>query len=355
MNQSSAQKHSLQLQIGDFAVPWLLLLVFHRNGTLSPPRYSRSSISMGIFQRHILHLILFFILCCSSSLYAANLQFIPNTLITLPEESIVKIQWILAPHEKDRPPDVSDEHIQFAVDADNNPLITYKGKILFSPLKNYVVQLKQPIRQMICFQNGALIFTDGDSLLHIDDQRTEKTDIPRVSLKPITTLPLPNAKIFQGDGNSLYAVAYNVKTRKHDIFLFNHRKVKFDRLFSSSKPIQAITGTGTHVFVAIDNRIEEYLKGKRHIFYEHPRETLLELYFSDETGVFYKTKNGVGFVKNGKSLEFLQSNNPKVFLKGANMFVFFSNAMAVLELTNLDDLKNYSFSVLKVVDINKTF
>ncbi len=301
------------------------------------------------------NLIIIFILLFSTFVYAEKLHFIPRTVIVLPETSLVKIKWILVPGDKDRPPDVSSENIQFVVDYKNNPLIAYSGKLLFNPLSGYIVKLNQPFKEMICLDNGVLIFSDGRAVYYIDNEKLQKTDIPQASLKQIATLPFNDGRIFKGSGNSLYAVARNSKTGKYEIFLFNPLRKNFNRILVSNKPVNALTGTGSHLFLATGRQIEEFLNDKRRLFYEHPREDILELFYSNEAGVFYKTSHGIGFVKDGNSLEFLQSDNPEVFLKGASMFVFFSNAMAVLEFVNLDDLKNYSFKVLKIVDINKTF
>jgi len=45
----------------------------------------------------------------------------------------------------------------------------------------------------------------------------------------------------------------------------------------------------------------------------------------------------------------------KFFFKGSSIYVLFLKAIAILELENIDDLKNYNFKIEKVIDINRTF
>jgi len=74
----------------------------------------------------------------STFVYAEKLHFIPRTVIVLPETSLVKIKWILVPGDKDRPPDVSSENIQFVVD--------YKNNLLFSPYSQVSI-----LKGLFCF------------------------------------------------------------------------------------------------------------------------------------------------------------------------------------------------------------
>jgi len=101
---------------------------------------------------------------------------------------------------------------------------------------------------MICLDNGVLIFSDGRAVYYIDNEKLQKTDIPQASLKQIATLPFNDGRIFKGSGNSLYAVARNSKTGKYEIFLFNPDRKNFNRILVSNKPVNALTGTGSHLF-----------------------------------------------------------------------------------------------------------
>ncbi|HHW19798.1 hypothetical protein [Thermodesulfovibrio thiophilus] len=84
------------------------------------------------------NLIIIFILLFSTFVYAEKLHFIPGTVIVLPETSLVKIKWILVPGDKDRPPDVSSENIQFVVD--------YKNNLLFSPYSQVFIHISESWR-----------------------------------------------------------------------------------------------------------------------------------------------------------------------------------------------------------------
>lgn len=109
------------------------------------------------------------------------------------------------------------------------------------------------------------------------------------------------------------------------------------------------------MFISLGKQIKEYKNGKFHIVYEHPRQDIKEIFYSEKAGLFYKTENGIGFVKDGSAMEFLQSENFEVFFKGSSIYVLFLKAMAIVELENIDDLKNYSFKIERVIDIDRTF
>lgn len=285
---------------------------------------------------------------------AGNLYVIPNTVVVLPEQSSIKINWILLPGQKDSPPQVPTENVQFVIDYDNKPLIMYNGKLLFKPLNAYLVKFKQNIKDIVCLDRGVLLFSDGRNIGYTELDKTSNENLPAVSLKPIAKLPHTNSRIFKGD-DSIYTLSFNSKTKKYEVYLFNPAKKVFEKIVSLSEQVSSLSGKGTHIFISSDRQIREYKNGSFNIVYEHPRQRIKKIFYSERAGLFYETENGIGIVKNGSALEFLQSENFEGFLKGKSIYVFFVKAMAVAEFANIDDLKNYSFKIERVIDINRTF
>lgn len=295
----------------------------------------------------------FLIILITIIAYAETSYFLPKTFLILPQESIVKIKWILPPEPTKKLEYIPNDKIHFFINYKKEPLVIYDNKLLFNPLTGYMVKFKQPIKEAICLDNGVLLFSDGNNLGFLDVKKNDET-IPSASIKAIAKLPLPDSKLFRGD-NIVYAVSFNRKTKKYEVYLFNNSKSLFQKIASFNEPINALTGKEDHLFIANGKLIKDYRHGKISVLYEHPRQEIKEIYYNDKAGLIYKTSNGVGLIKNNSALEFLQTERPILFLKDNSIYIFFSSASGVLEIMNIDDLKNYSFKAEKIIDIKQTF
>ncbi|GLI52892.1 hypothetical protein [Thermodesulfovibrio yellowstonii] len=297
--------------------------------------------------KYLVFFLIFFI--SLSSVYAEN-YFLPKTFLILPEESNVKIRWILPPEQRSS---ISVDKIHFVVDYKNEPLVVYENKLLFNPLKSYIVKLTQTVKDVICLDSGVLLFSDGINMGYLEMGKDSDV-IPNVKLKVITKLPLADSKLFKGD-NTVYAAGFNKKTKKYEVYLFNTQKSLFQKIVSFAEPVDALSGKEKHIFFSNGNVIKEYKEGKISIIYEHPRQKVEEIFYNKKTGLIYKTSNGAGIIKDKAALEFLQTENPLIFLKETSLYVFFSSVSGVLEIINIDDLRNFAFKVQKIVDIQQTF
>lgn len=280
-------------------------------------------------------------------------SFLPKTFLILPEMSNVKLKWLLTPDTKNKSQGISSGKIHFFIDFKNEPVLVYEKKILFNPVTGYMVKLKQTIKDMVCLDNGVLLFSDGANIGYLESKK-ESDPIPSASIKAVAKLPLPDSMLHKGD-NSIYASGLNKKTKKYEVYLFNNSKKLFQKVASFIEPLNAISGKGEHIFFAKGRQINEYKNGKTTVIYEHPKQEIRELFYNEKVGLIYKTANGVGLIRDNSALEFLQTENPVVFLKGTSLYVFFSSVSGVLEIMNIDDLKNYSFKVEKIIDIQQTF
>ncbi|MDI1471038.1 hypothetical protein QI155_00605 [Thermodesulfovibrio sp. 1176] len=295
-------------------------------------------------------IILFF--AVANVLYSTESGIIPKTLLILPETSKVKIKWILLP-EKRPPPEVTQK-IRFIIDNKNEPMLLYGTNLILNPIKNYLVKTKESLKDIICLENGVLIFSDSKNLGYLELEKNINDTLPIAKLKAVAKLPQSDSRVFKGS-DSLYSLSYNPKTNKYEIYLFKPLNKNFEKILSLKEKIDSLSGKGEHLFISSGKQIKEYKNGKFHIVYEHPRQDIKEIFYSEKTGLFYKTENGIGFVKDGSAMEFLQSENFEVFFKGSSIYVLFLKAMAVVELENIDDLKNYSFKIERVIDIDRTF
>ncbi|MCS7215234.1 MAG: hypothetical protein RMI30_07105 [Thermodesulfovibrio sp.] len=288
----------------------------------------------------------------SNSLFAENLNFIPKTFLILPEDSHVKTRWIINPKNKDNSGEMIREDIKFFVDFKNQPNVLYGRTLLINLSTGYLVKIKDDIKDVVCLDNGVLLFSDSKNVGYLEiDKNNEK--IPSASIKAITSLPIQGAKLFKGD-NTIYASGFSNKTKKYEVYIFDNSKKQFKKIYLLNEPINAVSGKGSNIFIATGGVIKEVRREKVLITYIHPRQEIRELFYNEKVGLIYKTSNGVGLVKNGSALEFLQAEKPIIFLKDKSLYVLFSSVVGVLEIMNIDDLRNYSFKVEKVIDIQQT-
>lgn len=295
--------------------------------------------------------LIFVVVLTSLNLYADKFIIIPKTILILPENCITKIRWILAPETTNKS-QISTNNIRFFIDFKNEPIILYDNKILFNPISGYIVKLKQSIRDVISLDNGVLLFSDNKNIGYLEVEKSSDI-IPYGSIKPLIKLPMTDSKLFKGD-NTFYILGCHPKTSKYEVYFFNNFTKQFNKIASFNEPISAISGKGEHFYLAQGKLIKEYKKGKLSLIYEHPREEIRELFYNEKAGLIYKTSNGVGFVKDNSALEFLQTENPQIFLKDTSIYVFFSSVNGILKIENIDDLKNYNFKVVKIIDIQQT-
>ncbi|MCX8026663.1 MAG: hypothetical protein N3A62_02245 [Thermodesulfovibrionales bacterium] len=302
---------------------------------------------------YIKFLLFFLFFLYAHTLYAEDLKFLSKTFLILPEDSLVKTRWILQPEKKNNTQGLSNENIRFFIDFKNQPVVIYEGKLLINLATGYVVKIKNDVKDVLCLDNGVLLFDDGESMGYIEITKNDDK-IPSASIRSIASLPFQEARLFKGD-NTIYASGLNKKTKKYEVYLFDNSKKQFQRIYLSDEPINAVSGKGENIFLASGGVIKEIRRQKELITYMHPRQDIREIFYNEKAGLIYKTSNGVGMVKNGSALEFLQAEKPIIFLKDTSLYVFFNSLSGVLEIMNIDDLKNYSFKVDKIIDIQQTF
>ncbi len=279
-------------------------------------------------------------------------HFIPKTFLILPEQSAVKINWILAPESKNYLPKESGQKFKFAIDFKNEPIVLYEDKLLINPTTGYLINLPNPFKEMVCLDNGVMLFSNSEEIGYIVVEKDEKL-IPQAKIKPIAKLPHENSKIFKGD-ETVYAVSFNSKAKEYEVFVLNNKTNLFERVLTFNELMKAVSGKGKNIYFSVGRHVIEYKNGKINYIYEHPREEIQELMYNENSGLFYKTSKGVGMIKDNSAIEFLQTEESPIFLKNTSLYVFFPNVGGILQIKNIDDLKNFSFKVIKIIDIQQT-
>jgi len=299
----------------------------------------------------ILYIIILFL---TVSAQAQKIEIVSKSFLILPEDSEVRLKWIIIPSNEKFTNEKLHNNMQFCIDSRNQPIIAYDGKILMNPITGSLITIKKPFKKMVCSEDGAILFFDNVNLYYAEVDVSSKGALPEASLKTIYEFPNKFTDIYIGD-KALFGLAYNESDKSYEVLLLNIKSKSFQKIATFSEKISALAGDKRTVFIASGRKIWQYSDGKLLFYFEHPREDIEELIFSQKKSLFYKTAHGIGYIKDGHAIEFLQTEDPKVFLKGTSLFVFFTKTFGLIELTHIDDLKKYNFRIGKIIDVKKNF
>jgi len=286
------------------------------------------------------------------SAQAQKIEIVSKTFLILPEDSKIKIKWMIVPSKEELDNKKLQDNMQFCIDSRKKPIIAYDGKMLMNPITGSLIKINKPFKKMVCNEDGAILFSDNANLYYAEVDVSTKSVLPEATLKKIYEFPHIIADIYMGN-ESLFWVAYNESNRSYEVFLLNLENKSFQKVVTFNEKISALTGDKNTIFLASGRKVWEFSDGKFRFYYEHPREDIEELIYSQKTGLFYKTAHGIGCINNGHAIEFLQTEDSKVFLKEKSIFVFFAKRFGLIELTDIDDLKRYNFKIDKIIDVKK--
>ncbi len=292
----------------------------------------------------VLFLLLFFL----THLFGRNYT-VRDSFLILPNSSNVEMRWIFLPDMQQETQFKLSKDTQFVINSEGEPLLVFEGVLLINPIKKYLLKLDRPVRDMIGLENGVLLFSDGRSLGFIKIEKSFGL-LPEGRFVPVAQLPLENMKLFKGE-DSVYACSFNPNTKTYEVYLFDPKSNSFKKILSLPEKVTSVSGVGNHVFLSLGKRVLEYKNGQQKIIYEHPKEEIQAIYYSDKAGLFYKTASGVGIISLNTAFEFLKAKDIFVFSKGKSIFILFATDMKILELRNLDELNGKKYQIERVINV----
>ncbi len=316
-----------------------------------------------------------------------NLQarLLPEVEILLPENSPVKVHWILPPVDRA----VLELHLHdrwFSVDAEGFPWIGLDGRLLINPVKNYSAFFPEYFTGFTHLDNGALIIATDEDFGFIPAARKvdydPDTGYPVLGYQPLAWLPgevdgsaeeMVSRTMYRGE-NCLYFVVRKTVPgeeyrEKYEVFCFKPGPgLKADQrdpdsssafpafvpVYTSDETITAVTGDGEKTFIAHGQLVLLVTAGSSEpeIFYDHPVDVILALDYTTEAGLFYATNYSVGLMSKGAALEFMRVPYPRIFLRGNSLYVMLSEQIAVLQVDNAAFLKQYNKTSRELVSVD---
>lgn len=306
--------------------------------------------------RYILVLLFFIFLAFDISAQNAPVDLFRGATLILPEQAGVTSRWVLPPQAKEIVDSIKEEYsfFTFGLDDSGNPVIGHSGSYILNPIKQYQMRLSQPFSSMVYMDNGAAFFaTETEFGLAIPSEPivSDEKGFPIVPFQPISTLPFPECSMFRGAGECLYFSGYNNASSQYEVYLLKPRTVMLDgvtshvlsgyqKVFSSTERISAVTGDVSNCFVALGRLVLRIslLDGKVSRYFLHPDEDIYELAYSPMAGLIYSTYRGVGYAGTNGSLEFFKGPDLSINLRGDTLYLFFHESMGILALEHISGL-----------------
>ncbi|MBU8902141.1 MAG: hypothetical protein KOO69_05335, partial [Victivallales bacterium] len=184
--------------------------------------------------------------------------------------------------------------------------------------------------------------------------KAEKT--PVSVLQPISLLPIPDCRMFKGADNCIYFSGFNITTSQYELYLLKPENIKIDalkiktlkgyaKIFSSNKAINAVAGDGNISYIAIENTIVYIPSGNNssETIFVHPNETITQVQYNKQSGLFYSTNNKIGYVGKNGHLEFFKGKRHQISLAGNSLYVLSENDFGILAFDHINDLSKMNF------------
>ena len=270
-----------------------------------------------------------------------------NAQAILPADSKIAVRWVMPPMKKKSQ---TRHTLKFSVGPDNSPWIGYNNRYLLNPLKQYFIELSNRYKDLVQLENGALFISTATEFGFIVKSGKAKKK-PVSVLQPISLLPIPDCRMFKGVDNCIYFSGLNRTTSQYELYLLKPENIRIDalkiktlrgytKIFSSPKVINAVAGDGDTSYIAMGNTILCISSGNStfEAIFVHPNETITQLQYNKQSGLFYSTNDKIGYVGKNGNLEFFKGERHQISLVGNSLYIFSENDFGILAFDHIDDL-----------------
>ena len=292
-----------------------------------------------------------------------------NGQVVLPSDSEIAIRWVVPPldHDAIKKSRRNRRHLKFVVGPEGTPWIGYNKTYLMNPVKQVWVEVLKGYQDLTRLDNGAIVISKPTEFGFMVAAKGRKArSVPRVALQPIAQLPIPNCRMFRGTDNCLYFSGLNKSTSLYEVYLLEPENVIADgqktkilagykHLFSSPKTINAVSGDGNTTYIAVENAILSVppdVNAAETIFV-HPNQSITQLQYNAESGLFYSTHDKIGYVGKNGHLEFFSRPGTQISLNRSSLYVFSEHDFGILAFDHIDDLSRMNLHINKMVPTEK--
>jgi len=302
---------------------------------------------------------------------AQEARIAPNVILLLPDNSQIKVNWVLPPVDKSLV-SYGYEIKCFSIDADGLPWVGVSDRLIINPVKQWSGLLSVPFASFFHLDTGALFIATDENFGYLhpskDLEFDEDTGWPLLPYQPVASLPATeeeiagsvlSRKMFRGQGCLYFLVERQLddsgQQLQYEVYLLKPEEISggdsgskrikaYQQVLISEDPVTAVSGNGDLTFVAQGNLVFK-IEGNSPepaLLYEHPTDIILALDYSREAGLFYATNYAVGVMAEGSALEFLKASSPQIFLQGTSLYVMFSGNAGMIKMDDVHILNEYN-------------
>lgn len=293
-----------------------------------------------------------------SAAQAQNMTFLDDTLVCLPENSPVRLRWVVPPSTDASFSPIAflrrNPNFTFSVDSKENVWIGFADRLICMN-RQFAFKLSEPFQQVIHLDDGAMVFS---TMLEVGFARSDEnidsnnSGLPVLPFQAFARFPDAYAKILPFTHGSLLAVAE--KNGKTTAYLLGSDKGAnawlpsavraWKKLFTIDSVIGAMTWVPGQVYgkfwFSIDNYI--YLFDEvDHNFGIRAKlpvgEKILQLAATRDQ-VFYATEKQVGVIGINNHQIIMTTPFPRLCSRNGKLFVLLTGSMGVLEIQNIGSL-----------------
>jgi ankyrin repeat protein len=278
----------------------------------------------------------------------------PDLRFALPADCKVRMNWISAPIEDSVVKKRSIYNLCFGVDLYNQPWIGFHNEDVLNPVKQYQFTVSPRYENFTILENGALLFATDNDLGYVAPPNYKTKDYNnriKAFFQPISALPISNCKIYPGAGNALFLSGKNGASGQYEVYLLAPEKTttgssikQYKKIFSGPEDFVGIAGDSSTFYIATYKVILK-INTKDNKVSKIPLNTMDRnirgLAYNTQSGLYYCTDKGVGFLGTNTNIPFLSCVEPKIYIRGGTLYVLCSKTLGVLSFDNIGDLKRY--------------
>ncbi len=300
-------------------------------------------------KKNIIIFILFFVI---SDIFSVDLKYYKDAILILPKTTKLSFEWLLYPDENLKNTSAIlnvDNKGLLWIGANNNTIFNAENKILF--------KTDTPFIYFLWTDNGVMFFQTEKYLSFIPSNSKKafkpEDGILTAPLQPLVSLPSENCKIKQATKSGLYFISK--KDNKSFVYYSGEGGLKkvtdkslaiaYKEIFVTDKDINSVSGNGKKTYVAIEKSILEVNTDEKKVknIFTHPANEITDIAYYEGAGIFYATKNYIGFTGKNTSFDFIKTPDAKLLIKNNLLYVFIKGNCGVLKIKNIKDFINYKF------------
>ncbi len=227
---------------------------------------------------------------------------------------------------------LKDAHLSFNV-APNGKICLAGERVLYYPELAMILTTRVPIQEFIWLAEGNMLVHSGQSLGFLTIERPEEKNASSkekkgkgmMSFSSRFTVPYKQSRLYAGLGDFFYLLGRNEKEKRNEISAWNlaDEKVPIKPLYATDAPISAVAGTPQKTYFATGRAVfllEKSATAAKPV-YVHAAEDIRELIYRPDTGLFFTTDNGAGYIGEKEQFIFLAYPGVQLRLRGNALHV----------------------------------